>query len=63
MPQMSIAVQSCQNYRKQKSPDGIDVRTYTKYLLQEGNISEKKDLLILMKSRLVLINKKEPELF
>jgi len=36
----------------------VDIKNYAKYILKEGSISEKRDLLILMKSRLVMINKK-----
>jgi len=36
----------------------IDVRTYAKYLLKEGSITEKRDLLAFMKSRLVYTSKK-----
>ncbi len=36
----------------------IDIKNYAKYILQSGSISEKRDLLMLMKSRLVMINKR-----
>ena len=36
----------------------IDVKTYAKYLLQNGNISEKRELLSLLKSKLICTNKK-----
>ena len=36
----------------------IDVRSYAKYLLQNGSISEKRDLLMLLRSKLVYKDKK-----
>jgi hypothetical protein len=35
----------------------IDARTFAKYLLQEGSITEKRELLTNLKSRLILKNK------
>lgn len=35
----------------------INVRTYAKYLLKEGSIVEKRELLFCMKSKLVIKNK------
>jgi len=35
----------------------IDVRTYAKYLLKDGTITEKRELLSCLKSRLVLRDK------
>jgi len=48
----------------EKEPDkdeeikDVDIKNYAKYILQSGSISEKRDLLILMKSRLIMINKR-----
>ncbi|MDX9893375.1 MAG: recombinase family protein [Patescibacteria group bacterium] len=36
----------------------IDIRAYAKYLIQNGNISEKRELLSLLKSKLIYTNKK-----
>ncbi len=38
--------------------DVVDVKTYAKYLLAEGTISEKRELLGHLKSRLVFKDKK-----
>jgi len=46
------------NSDKQKSPDDVDVRTYAKYLLQEGSIIEKRELLANLKGRMVYTDKK-----
>jgi len=35
----------------------IDVRTYAKYLLQEGTITEKRELLALLQSKLIYKNR------
>ncbi len=40
-----------------KETDDIDFKTYVKYLLKEGSITEKRELLINLKSWLVLKNK------
>jgi len=45
--------------KKQKeSVSELDIRNYAKYLLQEGTIMEKRELLMHLRSRLVLNNKK-----
>ena len=36
----------------------VDIRNYTKYILREGNIYEKRELLVNLRSRLVMKNKK-----
>jgi hypothetical protein len=36
----------------------IDIRNYAKYLLQEGSIGEKRELLACLKSELVYMDKK-----
>jgi len=46
---------SKENTVKQKE---IDIRNYAKYILKEGNIFEKRELLSCLKSKLVLKNKK-----
>ncbi len=42
------------NFKKQKN---IDLRGYAKYLLKEGSVIEKRELLACMKSKLVLTQK------
>lgn len=42
---------------KEKSAD-IDIRNYAKYLLKEGNVTEKRELMSCLKSKLVLTDKK-----
>ena len=46
-----------QQKNKTKS-NSVDIRAYAKYLLQNGSVSEKKDLLINLRSELILTNKK-----
>ena len=46
------------NSDKQKSPDDVDVRTYAKYLLKEGSIIEKRELLANLKGRMVYTDRK-----
>ena len=41
----------------QKETDDIDFKTYAKYLLKEGSITEKRELLTNLKSWLKLKNK------
>jgi len=36
----------------------VDIKNYTKFLLKEGNIEEKRELLSCLMSKLVLENKK-----
>lgn len=36
----------------------IDIRAYAKYLIQNGNVLEKRELLTLLKSRLIYKHKK-----
>jgi site-specific DNA recombinase len=43
---------------KEKSGVEIDMKSYLKYILREGSIDEKRDLLSCLKSRLVVKNKK-----
>lgn len=43
---------------KDEEVKDADIKNYAKYILQSGSIGEKRDLLMLMKSRLVLINKR-----
>ena len=43
------------NFKKQKD---IDIRNYAKYLLKEGSILEKRELLVNLKSKLVVKNRK-----
>lgn len=38
--------------------DGVDIRTYAKYVLREGSIQEKRELLSLLKGRLVVLEKR-----
>jgi hypothetical protein len=40
------------------SAKDVDVRNYAKYLLREGNLFEKRDLLFCMKSKILLKDKK-----
>jgi len=42
------------DFNKQKN---IDIKNYAKYILREGSISEKRDLLFNLKSRLILVDK------
>lgn len=43
---------------EQSKQTGLDLRSYAKYLLKEGTIEEKRELMQSFKSRLVLIDKK-----
>ena len=43
---------------KEKPVETIDIRTYAKYLLKEGSITEKRELLANLRSRLIYKNKK-----
>ncbi len=43
---------------KDEEVKDVDIKNYAKYILKSGSISEKRDLLMLMKSRLVMINKR-----
>jgi site-specific DNA recombinase len=45
-------------YKQEKSTEDIDVRNYVKYLLREGTLIEKRELLGCLKSKLVLKDKK-----
>ncbi len=40
------------------SPNKINVLTYAKYILNEGGIQEKRDLLLDLKTKFILNNKK-----
>ena len=46
------------NSDKQKSPDDVDIRTYAKYLLREGSIIEKRELLANLKGKMIYTDKK-----
>jgi hypothetical protein len=41
-----------------RSKKEIDIKNYAKYLLREGTIVEKRDLLECLKSKLILLDKK-----
>jgi hypothetical protein len=43
---------------EQSKQSGLDLRSYAKYLLKEGTIEEKRELMQSFKSRLILIDKK-----
>ncbi len=45
-------------HKKEDNNSDIDVRNYTKYLLKEGTLIEKRELLFFLKSKLVLKDKK-----
>ena len=45
-------------HKKETNNSDIDVRNYTKYLLKEGTLIEKRELLFFLKSKLVLKDKK-----
>jgi len=45
-------------HKKETHDSDIDVRNYTKYLLREGTLIEKRELLYFLKSKLVLKDKK-----
>ncbi len=45
-------------YKQDKSSPEVDVRNYTKYLLREGTLIEKRELLACMQSKLALKDKK-----
>ncbi len=45
-------------HKQEKASPEVDVRNYTKYLLKEGTLVEKQELLACMKSKLVLRDKK-----
>jgi hypothetical protein len=44
--------------KKEKNDIDIDIRNYAKYLLKQGTIIEKRELLSCFKSRLILKDKK-----
>jgi len=44
--------------KKEKNDIDIDIRNYTKYLLKQGTILEKRELLTCLKSKLILKDKK-----
>lgn len=44
--------------KKKDQGQEIDVRTYAKYLLKEGTITEKRELLVCLRSRLILVDRK-----
>ncbi len=43
---------------QQTKQSGLDLRSYAKYLLKEGTIEEKRELMQSFKSRLILIDRK-----
>lgn len=45
-------------HKKETHDSDIDVRNYTKYLLREGSLIEKRELLFFLKSKLILKDKK-----
>ena len=45
-------------HKKETNDSDIDVRNYTKYLLREGTLIEKRELLYFLKSKLILKDKK-----
>lgn len=45
-------------HKQEKTSVDVDVRNYAKYLLKEGTLVEKRELLSCMKSKLVLREKK-----
>ncbi len=45
-------------HKKETRDSDIDVRNYTKYLLREGTLIEKRELLFFLKSKLILKDKK-----
>ena len=42
----------------EKSNKDIDLKTYLKYILKDGSITEKREVLSCLKSRVVMTNKK-----
>jgi len=45
-------------YKKEDTNIGVDIRNYAKYLLKEGTLAEKRELLFFLKSRLILKDRK-----
>jgi hypothetical protein len=45
-------------YKKEQESVDVDVRNYAKYLLREGTLVEKRELMSCLKSKLVLIEKR-----
>ena len=45
-------------HKKEAHDSDIDVRNYVKYLLNEGTLIEKRELLFFLKSKLILKDKK-----
>ncbi len=45
-------------HKREKAEMDVDVRNYTKYLLKEGSILEKRELLSCLTSKLLLKDKK-----
>ena len=45
-------------YQAQIEVKDIDIRNYVKFILQEGDIEEKRELLRCLKSGIILSNKK-----
>jgi hypothetical protein len=44
--------------KKEANNSEVDVRNYVKYLLRDGTITEKRELLLFMRSKLVIKDKK-----
>jgi hypothetical protein len=45
-------------HKKEKHNIDVDVRNYAKYLLNEGTLMEKRELMSCLKSKLILVDKK-----
>jgi len=45
-------------HKKENDNVDIDIRNYAKYLLREGTLVEKRELLYFLKSKLILKDKK-----
>jgi len=45
-------------HKQEKIAIDVDMRNYTKYLLKEGTLIEKRELLFFLKSKLILKDKK-----
>jgi len=44
--------------KKEANNSDVDIRNYVKYLLRDGTITEKRELLLFMRSKLVIKDKK-----
>jgi len=45
-------------HKKERNNVDVDIRNYAKYLLREGTLIEKRELLYFLKSKLILKDKK-----